>query len=170
MIVGNGDIASVIKDKKDLLFFASGVSKSRERRQSEYQREIDLLFKQDKSKHLVYFSSLCIFYSKSRYARHKIQMEELVKKNFKHYTIIRMGNITWGKNPHTLINYLRRRTKEGKQVKINDTFRYLVDMEEFLHWVNMIPKWNCEMNITGQRLKVAAVFEQYVDTKKRKHS
>ena len=168
MIVGHGDIASALKDRKDLLFLASGVSNSREKRESEYQREIDLLLRQDKSKHLVYFSSLCIFYAKGRYARHKMQMEELVRKNFKRYTIIRIGNITWGRNPHTLINYLKNRAQQDKGLEIQDTYRYLVDKAEFLHWMGMIPKWNCEMNITGQRLKVAEIVKKYVYGKKRR--
>lgn len=168
MIIGNGDIASIIKDKKGLLFFASGVSNSKEKKESQYQREKDLLLSQDRAKHLVYFGSLCIFYSNSRYAKHKRQMEELVKKNFPYYTILRMGNITWGKNPHTLINYLKNRTQKGKQLKVQDTFRYLVDKEEFLHWLDMIPKWNCEMNITGRRLKVAEVVKKYVHLQNRR--
>lgn len=158
MIVGDGDIASALKDRKELLFFASGVSKSKEKKQSEYQREIDLLFKQDKSKHLVYFSSLCIFYSKSRYAKHKVHMEELVKKNFNRYTIIRMGNITWGKNPYTLINYLRIHP----EAEIRDEWRYICDKKEFLHWINLIPKWNCEMNLPGKRLKVVDIVSKFI--------
>ena len=168
MIIGHGDIAKAIRGRKDLLFFASGVSNSREKRESEYKREINLLLAQDQHKHLVYFSSLCIFYSNSRYAKHKKKMEDLVKKNFPHYTIIRMGNIIWGENPHTLINYLHKRAQKGKPLEIQDTYRYLVDKNEFLHWLGMIPKWNCEMNITGQRLKVAQIVKKYVYTNKRR--
>ena len=157
MIIGHGDIASVLPDKKGWIFFASGVSNSSEKRESEYQREIDLLMKQDKKKHLVYFSSLSIFYRNTRYTRHKKQMEELIKKHFAHYTIVRMGNITWGKNPHTLINYFRNLAKKGKKLEIWDTYRYLVDKKEFLHWMSLIPDANCEMNITGQRLKVRQI-------------
>ncbi|TSC65332.1 MAG: hypothetical protein CEO21_439 [Microgenomates group bacterium Gr01-1014_80] len=160
MIIGHGDIASVLTDKKGWIFFASGVSNSGETRKSEYQREVDLLMKQNKNKHLVYFSSLCIFYSNSRYARHKIHMEELIKKNFKRYTIIRMGNITWGNNPHTLINFLRNRYKNGEQLEIQDTDRYIIDKDEFLHWINLIPEWPCEMNITGIRSKVDKIVKQ----------
>ena len=155
MIIGNGDIASVIKDKESLIFFASGVSNSGEKSESEYRREKGLLLNQDRSKHLVYFGSLCIFYSKTRYSHHKRQMEELVKKNFPHYTIVRMGNITWGKNPHTLINYLRSRAQKGKRLEIKNTYRYLVDEKDFLHWLDMIPSFNCEMNITGRRFKIS---------------
>src|SRR5690606_6909545 len=139
------------------VFFASGVSNSQETRESEYQREIDLLMKQNKNKHLVYFSSLCIFYSENRYARHKKYMEELIRKTFKHYTIVRIGNITWGKNPHTLINYFKNQKRQGKELEIRNVYRYVVNKSDFLHWINLIPEWNCEMNIPGQRLKVRQI-------------
>lgn len=162
MIVGHGDIASALEDRLGFIFFASGVSHSGEKRESEYQREIDLLMQQDKTKHLVYFSSLCVFYSQTRYAKHKMHMETLVKSRFPHYTIVRMGNITWGKNPHTLINYFKAKAKRGEKFKIWDTYRYLVDRLEFVHWMSMIPDWNCEMNITGKRLKVDQIVKQYI--------
>jgi len=162
MIIGNGDIASVLKDREDRLYFVSGVSNSAETRQSEYQREIDLLLKQDKTKHIVYVSSLCVFYLDSQYARHKRLMEDLIKENFKYYTIMRIGNITWGKNPHTIINYLTNRIKNGEPVEIRDEYRYIVDEDEFLYWINMIPPWSCEMNVTGKRMKIEEVVKTYV--------
>lgn len=162
MIIGHGDIASVLQDREGFIFFASGVSNSQETRESEYQREIDLLMDQDKKKHIVYFSSLCIYYSEGRYARHKKHMEELIRKNFKHYTIVRLGNITWGKNPHTLINYFRNRKKEGKELEVRNVYRYVINKKEFLHWISLIPDWNSEMNITGRRLKVSQIVKKYV--------
>lgn len=158
MIRGHGDIASVLTDREDRLYFASGVSNSQETRESEYQREKDLLLRQDKWRHIVYFSSLSIFYTDTRYAQHKRQMEKLVKKFFGHHTIIRIGNITWGKNPHTLINYM----KEHKDAKVQDVYRYVVTKEEFLHWINLIPDWTCEMNIPGRMMKVKDIINEYV--------
>ncbi len=162
MIIGNGDIASVLKDREDRLYFVSGVSNSQEMRESEYQRETDLLLSQDKNKHLVYCSSLCVFYSNTRYARHKKQIENLIKDSFPHYTILRIGNITWGKNPSTLINHLRTQAEKGERLEIKDTYRYIIDKEEFLHWIDMIPEWSCEMNITGQRLTIREIVNKYV--------
>jgi len=163
MIVGHGDIARVLKDRDGFIFFASGVSNSRETKESEYTREKDLLRSQDKTKHLVYFGSLAIFYNaETRYAQHKKEMEELVRKLFPHYTIIRLGNITWGTNPHTLINFFKAAHKKGEMLHIEDTHRYLVDKEEFLHWIEVIPEWNCEMNITGRRMKVIDIVNTYV--------
>jgi len=161
MIIGDGDIASVLKDKKDKLFFASGVSNSQETRESEYKREEGLLLSQllikGKPEHIVYFSTLAVFYSNTRYVQHKKLMEKLVRTNFNRYTIIRLGNITWGINPHTLINYLQ----DNKNAVIQDVYRYICDKEEFLHWMEMIPDWSCEMNITGARMKVKDIAYEY---------
>jgi hypothetical protein len=160
-IVGNGDIASVLKDRKDRLYFASGVSNSQEKRESQYTREKNLLLKQDRKLHLIYFSSLAVFYGDNRYVQHKRQMEDLVKQEFPRYTIIRIGNITWGTNPHTIINFFRLRLKTGKPIKVQDTYRYIVDKDEFLHWVGLIPGWNSEMNIPGRRMKVKEIIDEY---------
>ena len=159
MIIGNGDIGQVLKevDRKDLLFFASGVSNSQEKREAQYKRERHLLLKQDKEKHIVYFSSLAIFYSNTRYTRHKIYQERIIKDEFKHWTIIRLGNITWGDNPHTLINYL----KAHPEAEIRDEYRYICDKDELLHWIKLIPKWNCEMNVSGRRLKIVEIVKEY---------
>lgn len=157
MVVGDGDIASVLTDKVEMLYFASGVSNSREIEESEYRREVDLLLEQDKTLHVVYFSTLASLYSETRYTRHKRYMEVIIKNNFPKYTIVRLGNISWGTNPHTLINYLRSHPK----AKIKDEYRYIVDKEEFLYWIGLIPEWNYEMNITGERLKVRTIKEKY---------
>lgn len=158
MIVGTGDIAKVLKDRKDFTFFASGVSNSSETKRSEFQRELSLLADQKRDKRLVYFSSLSVFYSNTPYANHKRQMEEAVKSLFYDYTIIRIGNISWGSNPHTLINFLKAHPK----APIHDVYRYVIDKEEFLHWMDLIPNWNCEMNCPGQRLKVKEIVKKYV--------
>lgn len=161
MIVGNGDIASAIKDRDDLLFFVSGVSNSQETRESEYKREVDLLLGQDKKQHIVYISSLCVFYSDSRYAKHKRRMEQLVK-SFKSWTIMRIGNITWGSNPHTLINNLREQKKQKQKLNIQNVYRYICDRDEFDYWISIIPDWSCEMNVPGRRLKVSEIVKEFV--------
>ena len=161
MIIGNGDIASVLSDKPNRLFFASGVSNSQETRESEYAREKTLLFKQDRNSHIVYFSSLAVLYGKNRYVQHKREMEALIKQEFLRYTIMRLGNITWGTNPHTLINYFRQQLKADKPITIQNTYRYIIDKDEFLHWIGLIPDWSCEMNITGRRMKVSEIVDEY---------
>ena len=156
MTIGNGDIASVLPDRDDLLFFASGVSNSQETREKEYKRELDLLLEQPKDAHIVYFSSLGALDGETRYYQHKRDMEATVKENFPAYTIIRLGNITWGTNPNTLINYL----KAHPNAELRDEWRYVCDIDELLHWTDKIPFWSCEMNIPGRRLKVKEIYEE----------
>lgn len=171
MIIGNGDIATALReiDQPDRIFFASGVSNSAETRGSEFLREVRLLrtcFAANPSKRLIYFSSLSVFYADTAYAFHKQSMESLVRMAGR-WTIIRLGNIDWGTNPHTLINYLRDRAKKGLPLEIQDVYRYVVDRDEFLHWMNLIPDWNCELNIPGRRMKVAEIVKEYVEQRKR---
>jgi hypothetical protein len=160
-IIGCGDIASVLPDREDRIYFASGVSNSQETRESAYAREKTLLLQQEKIRHLVYFSSLSIFYSDTRYAQHKLEMETLVKANFPRYAIIRLGNITWGTNPHTIINSFRAKIRKGEPLVIRNAYRYVVDKSEFLYWVSMIPSWPCEISITGQRLSIGQIVKKY---------
>src|SRR5512139_3351330 len=127
MIIGHGDIASVLVDRAGFTFFAAGVSNSRETLESEYQRERDLLSAQDKKTHLVYFSSLCVFYLGTPYAVHKRHQELYVKANFERWTIMRLGNITWGTNMSTIINHFREQRRRGVPMDVQDTYRYIVD-------------------------------------------
>ena len=150
MVVGCGDISSVLTDKEHLTFFACGVSNSKETDPFEYEREARRLLGQDKTKRLVYFSSLAIYYSDTRYTRHKLYIEELVKTNFAKYCIIRIGNIDWGKNPNTLLNYLKAHPEADRR----DEIRYVINKEEFLHWIDLIPNFNTEMNLTGKQINV----------------
>ena len=163
MIIGHGDIASVLTDRDDRVYFASGVSNSQEDRLSAYLREVNLMYNvyaTHKDKHLVYFSSLSIFYADTMYTRHKRRMEGLIKL-FKTYTIIRMGNITWGTNPHTLINFIANKFKNHEPIEIRDVYRYVCDKDEFLHWIDLIPPWSCELNIPGKRMLVKDIVREY---------
>lgn len=156
MIVGDGDLAGVLP-QDDKLYFASGVSNSKETRLSEFKREVDLLLEQPKSAHIVYFSSIGVLDGNSHYYRHKRYMEVLIKETFPTYTIIRIGNIDWGINPHTLINYLRAHP----EAEIQDVYRYIISKEEFLYWVDKIPAWSCELMIVGRRLKIKEIRDEY---------
>ena len=161
-IVGHGDIAQVLElVDKDVLFFASGVSNSQETRESEYQREKDLLLDQDQNKRLVYFSSLGVLNGNTRYYQHKREMEELVIENFPKYCIVRIGNIDFGRNPHTIINFFKDKIKVGDYFEIRDEYRYIVDKDEFLYWINMIPTdFNVEISIPGRRMKVSDIVTE----------
>lgn len=165
MILGHGDIARAIPahlDRPSWVWFASGVSNSAETRESEYAREAQLLGVQDREAHLIYFSSLCVFYSNNRYARHKGAMEDLVRNWFDAYTIIRLGTITWGRNPHLLINHLHAQHAAGLELDIQPVQRYVVDLAEFQNHLALLPEWSCEYNITGRRMTVQQIVDEYV--------
>lgn len=163
IIIGRGDVASAITNPKDgYLYFASGVSNSQETRESEYEREIALLMEQPRDRRTVYFGSLSIFYGDGRYQQHKREMEARLRVEFPDWNIVRLGNISWGTNPHTLINHFRGRLERREPLDIRDATRYMIDQAEFEHWVNLIPEWNCEMNITGQPMTIEEIVKRYV--------
>ena len=142
MIVGRGDIASILNDREGAIFFASGVSNSTETTQSEYWREIQLLDKQDKNKCLFYFSSISVddmSKIENEYLMHKRRMELLIKSNFKNYNIIRIGNISWGNNPNTFLNYIKNKIKNGEAVEIKDEYKYIIDKEQLLLLTDNLP-------------------------------
>ena len=143
MIVGKGDIASVLNDREGTIFFASGVSNSNETRESEFMREIELLDKQDRTKCLFYFSSITVDDNQkvdsNKYLQHKLRMELLVKSNFENYNIIRIGNITWGSNPNTFINYIKNKKSKGESVQIKDEYKYIIDKDQLVMLTDNLP-------------------------------
>lgn len=158
MLIGNGDLASGLKDRKDLTLIAAGISNRKAFDIQDVWREEEMINYQ--SGHLVYFSSLSVYYTHNLYTKHKLNMERLVKSK-ENYTIVRIGNITWGDNPNTLINYLTNRIKNDLPYEVKDVYRYLIDKEELNHWVQMIqPSFSSEMNIPGRRMKVKDIVKE----------
>jgi hypothetical protein len=160
MIIGNGDIASVIKDRDGAIFFASGVSKSNETSEKEYDRERNLLLGQDKSKCIFYFSSITIDFTeqleKSRYLRHKKEMEDLIKANFQNYNIIRIGNITWGNNPNTFLNFIKNKLENNEPVNIRrGELKYMLDKDQFSLIIDNLPlNGKNQISIFGKVVRV----------------
>ena len=166
MIIGHGDLAQalqVIEEKfpekfssclgSRVAFIASGLSNSQNVTYADLVRERETIFKYGHSNrnHIVYFSSLCVYYSDSPYSKYKQELERYIQSLECTHTIVRIGNITWGKNPHTLLNYL----KAHPEAERRDEIRYLVDKEEFLHWMEKIrPGVNDIMNIPGRMVNV----------------
>lgn len=164
MIIGRGDIASAIKDRDGFIFFCSGVSNRTKLTIKDKNKEMDDVLKSNKSKMFVYISSLSIYYSKSEYTKHKIKMEEVVKSKFKNYCILRIGNIIWGTNPNTLINFFIRKVENKERFKVENTNRYLLDKPELNHWIGLIPKsGKHEMNITGKMVNVKKLVKRIRD-------
>lgn len=142
MILGYGDIGSALTDREGALFFASGVSNSNCTDPQQFKREMELLVELSISHRgycCFYFSSMFAETKDSPYFRHKLNIEEGVKTCFDSYNIIRLGNITWGSNPHTFINYLRDRIAKGMPVKIKNEYRFVIDKEHLQMLTQSLP-------------------------------
>ena len=133
MIIGKGSIASVLEDRDDLVFFASGVSNSSCIDEKEYEREFNLLKTVPTDKHVVYFSNLGIYYKQDRYTQHKRDVEEYIRNNYTSYTIVRIEVCEWVKTPNTILNVFKRQLAEGIEPKIQDTTRYILSLDEFVY-------------------------------------
>lgn len=160
MIIGNGNIAKAIDDNDKFLFFTSGVADFNCVDEKQFQREKDLLFIQSKKQHLVYFSSLAIYYNNdNKYIQHKKNMEEIIRNNFHIYTIVRLDCCEWVTNYNVIYNYFRRKIKANEEVVIQDTFRYVISLSEFKHWVSLIPIGvKNEMNIQGEKKTIHEIY------------
>lgn len=143
MILGNGDIASVLNDRDDAIFFASGVSNSMETNQDNFNRERRLLIElYGTTKCLVYFSTIAaddVTKKDIPYIRHKLEMESLAESLFENYIIIRIGNITWGTNPNTFLNNIRTRIKNKESVVLHDEYKYMINKEQLLLITDNLP-------------------------------
>jgi hypothetical protein len=143
MIIGTGDIARILNDREGVIFFASGVSNSSEKDEQQFARERSLLLQQDTSKCIFYFSSISVEdvdkLSTNRYLKHKLEMEALIKTNFQNYNIIRIGNITWGVNPNTFLNFLRNKLKNNEEVIIKDEYKFVIDKEQLVLLTDNLP-------------------------------
>lgn len=162
MIIGRGNIAKVIQDRNDVLFFASGVSDSSCTDEKEFQREIELLYKQRSDIHIVYFSGHNIYTKSTPYAKHKINMERLIKRA-NSYTIVRLGICEWVNNPTTIINHYKNVIKSGRPITYNsdDMIRHIVTLKDFQYWLSLIRVGEREeMNITGRMITVPELIEE----------
>ena len=150
MKVGTGDIASAITDNDSFTYFASGVSNSLETKKAMFDRERALLLATFRCNTLVYFSTLSIYSKKSPYTKHKLEMEALIKKNFPNYIILRLGNITWGKNEHTFINFFKRKLKRNQPIRTTKDIKYILTKKQFQLHLSMLPtKGKHTINVMG---------------------
>lgn len=156
MIVGNGDIASVLNDRFAAIFFASGVSNSQCTDNAEFEREKNklnsyLLVNLAAQRSVFYFSTISINLVNTPYTKHKKEMENIIRRGAKNYNIIRLGNIDWGTNPNTFINYL----KAHPEAKVRDEWKYMVSKEQLLLITDNLPLvGKNEISIFGSMKKV----------------
>ena len=161
MVIGNGNIAKVLKDQSDLIYFASGTSNSSCVDKSEFDRELEMIKSLDKDSHIVYFSNLGIYYKNDPYTNHKINMENFIRTNFKSYTIVRIEVCEWVSNKTTILNIFKEKIKNNQIIEIQDTHRYVLSLDEFLYWLSLIKVGTKnEMNILGRKMKIQEIVDE----------
>ena len=169
MVIGRGDIATAIKDKDGYIYYVNGVSNRipiTENTACREVTEVNNISSTIRSEMFVYVSTLSVYYSSTDYTKHKTRMESLIKKNFENYAILRIGNITWGDNPNTIINNLGFKIANKQHYEVRDEYRYILKRDEFRHWVGLIPRYGKhEMNITSTRHKVKDIVKMIKDGK-----
>lgn len=155
MIIGHGDIANVLNDREGAIFFASGVSNSSCVDPRQFQIEIDLLSGLMGDKRSLFYFSTLNQHRKELYFKHKYAMEKYIESWFENYNIIRIGNIDWGKNPHTFLNAMRAKIHLGIPIEIRDEYKYMISKEQLLLLTDNLPlKGRNVISVFGRMAKV----------------
>ena len=148
MIIGNGLVARTLRTKKwdaKYLFFASGVSNSKDVPKEEYQREIDLVkhtIRANPELTFIYFSTASIYdinAKNSSYVAHKMNVEHLISQETRKYRIARVSNLVGaGANKSTILEFLMNHIKNGQSFTLWDNVeRNLIDAEDFLRLLSL---------------------------------
>ena len=164
MIIGNGSLARILNDRKEFIFFASGISNSGMDNQTywtnEKYREISLLTYYIKESSdfdfmFVYFSTISKFYNDSPYVKHKNEMEMVIRELTDNYCIINLGNIYGDTNPNTFINFIRAKQAKGEPVEIRDEYKFMISKDQLLFITDNLPlKGKHEISVFGEMRKV----------------
>ena len=142
-IFGNGFIANEFKrysksiKKKNLTIYAAGISRSSEKNNKNLKKEINIFknFCKLNFNKIVYISSYSINDSSrinNKYVRNKIIIENIIRKNFEDFLIIRLPEIVGkNKNPYTLTNFFYNKIIKNKSFYLfNNVRRNLVDVKD----------------------------------------
>ncbi len=161
MIIGNGSIANLLNNRKEIIFFASGVSDSRvgcdSDRSERVERESKMLFRtlewirEDNIIGMfVYFGTISKFYDNSFYVKHKNRMENMIRELAENYTIINLGNIWECTNQNTFINAYKKERYEPR-----DEYKYMISKEQLNFITDNLPlTGKHEISIFGEMKKV----------------
>jgi nucleoside-diphosphate-sugar epimerase len=184
MIIGRGLLANALRvlDQESYLFYANGISNSiiENIQEDNFEtNEIMAIAGKDYDKIFVYFSTIQVNAAENMerpYVIHKIKMEELVKRLFRDYVIIRtsniIGNNRW--NTHTLFNYLYNSLKEEKKISVIDSAsRNILDVDHFIeltnHYLIHYRKEPATVNIVNslsfEMFEIVSAFEEIFESK-----
>lgn len=153
MVVGNGLIGRSFErrfsERSDVLIFASGVSNSNETRESEFNREWELLKSHieeiDKASKVVYFSSISIYdpsLKDNPYQQHKLRIEDYLQSHLSNYLIVRSPNVVGqGGNDATLLNFLYWKIKNEEPFEVwEHAERNILHVDDFFTLVDRLIK------------------------------
>lgn len=137
-VIGSGLIARGFHGKgfnRNVVVFASGVSKSFETDCNEFDRERKLLEKVIGlygDAVIVYFSSTGLnFGASSAYFSHKVEMEELLRGKCPRFHVFRLPQVVGSVNNDTLISYFTRSLLQGKVLNISEkAVRNLISVDD----------------------------------------
>lgn len=139
MVVGQGLLAKAFDrytDSNEVLIFASGVSNSKEKDLTMFEREHTMLTTYSKTDlKLVYFSTVSVLdesLKESLYTQHKLSIEKYITENFKNFIVFRLPNVVGHtSNNHTFFNSIKEKIllKQKIEVLTNAT-RYLIDVDD----------------------------------------
>lgn len=140
MIIGRGLVATAFQPYEaslgDRILFASGVSNSRETRESEFAREEGMLREAlSLGRPLVYFGSCSIYdpeLQRTPYVLHKLRMEDLIRGATGDFAIFRLPQVVGrSDNPNLLTNFLHDRIASGMPFQLwTRARRNLIDVDD----------------------------------------
>ena len=81
-------------------------------------------------------------------------MENIIRSNWNNYNIIRLGNIDFGTNPNTFINFLKAKKAAGEPYELLDEWRYLISQDELILLTQNLPlTGQNEINVFSKMVK-----------------
>ena len=183
MVVGKGMIANAFlnyKDQADIVFFASGVSNSKETNLTAFNREENLLkdyLGTHPEKLFVYFSTCSVYdpaENESLYVKHKLKMEALIRNVSNKYLILRVSNVVGNsENKSIIFNFLVEHLLNNYHFTLwKNAYRNLIDIEDVkLLVISLIEKgsYNRIVNIANPTniavTEIVGTIEQFFKIK-----
>jgi nucleoside-diphosphate-sugar epimerase len=127
---------------RNCVIFASGVSNSRETDAGEYARERDLVMEsitRHSDRTFVYFSSYVAISHETPYAKHKRQIEELIRQHARHFLILRLPQVAGPTRNKTLLRFIARQIATDSRISVKrDATRRIIDIDDVVRIVETI--------------------------------
>jgi nucleoside-diphosphate-sugar epimerase len=147
MVIGNGLLGSSFlmseENYDDYIIFTSGVSNSLTNNYELFNREKSLILNvlnENKTKKIIYFSSIMAGLINNDYYNHKIQVEEIIKNNSDNYIVFRLPQIIGNTgNKNNLFNHIKTSILNNEEVIVyENVYRALIDVDDLVKLVNYL--------------------------------